>query len=76
MNTGLLIEMAADGMGERIAVGPRKDGLSFAGLLDRARRVATVIAGSGAERLVFVAQNSPLLPSLLFGSGLGDGSSI
>ena len=70
MNTGLLIEMAADGMGERIAVGPRKDGLSFAGLLDRARRVATVIAGSGAERLVFVAQNSPLLPSLLFGSGL------
>jgi fatty-acyl-CoA synthase len=70
MNTGLLIEMAADGMGDRIAVGSRKEGLSFAGLLDQAQRVASVVTGSGAERLVFVAQNSALLPGLLFGSGL------
>ena len=32
--------------------------------------MATVVAGSGAERLVFVAQNSARLPALLFGSGL------
>jgi acyl-CoA synthetase (AMP-forming)/AMP-acid ligase II len=70
MNTGMLIEMAADGMGDRIAVGSRKHGLTYAGLLDQARRVATVVAESGAGRLVFVAQNSALLPALLFGSGL------
>src|SRR5947209_16018393 len=70
MNTPMLLEMAADGMADRIAVGRREDGVTYAALLDRARRVAAVVAESGAERLVFVAQNSPLLPALLFGSGL------
>ena len=69
MNTGMLLEMAADGMGDRLALGGRHGGLTYAGLLDRARRVATVLAGSGAERLVFVGRNSALLPALLFGSG-------
>ncbi|MCA1841876.1 MAG: AMP-binding protein [Actinobacteria bacterium] len=69
MNTGMLLEMAADGMGDRIAVGSRKDGLTYAALADQARRVASVVAESGAERVVFVAQNSALLPALLFGSG-------
>ncbi|HEY4408286.1 MAG TPA: AMP-binding protein, partial [Acidimicrobiia bacterium] len=70
MNTPMLLEMAADGMADRLAVGPRPDGLTYAALLDQARRVAAVVAGSGAERLVFVARNSALLPALLFGSGL------
>jgi len=70
MNTPMLLEMAADGMAGRVAVGARQDGLTYAGLFDRARRVAAVVAESGAERLVFVAQNSSLLPALLFGSGL------
>jgi fatty-acyl-CoA synthase len=70
MNTPMLLEMAADGMGDRVALGSIKDGLTYAGLLDRARRVAAVVAEAGAERLVFVAQNSDLLPALLFGSGL------
>jgi acyl-CoA synthetase (AMP-forming)/AMP-acid ligase II len=70
MNTPMLLEMAADGMGDRVALGSTKDGLTYADLLDRARRVASVVAEAGAERLVFVAQNSGLLPALLFGSGL------
>jgi fatty-acyl-CoA synthase len=70
MNTGMLIEMAADGIGDRVAIGSRNGGLSYAALLDQARRVATVVAESGAARLVFVAQNSARLPALLFGSGL------
>src|SRR5439155_12393634 len=61
---------AAAGMAARAAAGARQDGLTYAGLFDRARRVAAVVAESGAERLVFVAQNSSLLPALLFGSGL------
>ena len=70
MNTGLLLEMAADGMGDRVAVGSRRGGLTCAGLLDQARRVASVVAAAGAERVVSVARNSPRLPGLLFGSGL------
>src|SRR5437764_13309709 len=70
MNTPLLLEMAADGMADRIAVGRREDGVTYAALLDRARRVAAVVAESGAERLVFVGRNTTLLPALLFGSGL------
>ena len=70
MNTGTLLEMAANGMGERIAVGSRQGGLTYAGLLDRARRVASVMAETGAARLVWVGQNSAGLPALLYGSGL------
>ena len=70
MNTGMLLEMAADGMGERAALGTRDGGLTYAGLLDQARRVASVVAESGAARLVSVGRNSALLPALLFGSGL------
>src|SRR5438270_366757 len=70
MNTPMLLEMAADGMAGRVAVGSGPDGVTYAGLLDRARRVAAVVAESGAERLVFVGRNSPWLPALLFGSGL------
>ena len=70
MNTGMLLEMAADGMGERVALGTRHGGLTFAGLLDQARRVASVVAESGPARLVSVGRNSALLPALLFGGGL------
>src|SRR3989442_2334888 len=70
MNTGMLLEMAADGWGERVALGTRHGGLTYAGLLDQARRVASVVAESGAARLVSVGRNSALLPALLFGGGL------
>src|SRR5439155_17624154 len=70
VHTGMVLEMAADGMGERVAVGARKDGLTYRGLLEQARRVAAVVAESGTERLVSVGRNSALLPALLFGSGL------
>jgi len=66
----MLLEMAADGMAERVAVGSGGDGLTYRGLWEQARRVAAVVAGSGAERLVYVARNDPVLPALLFGGGL------
>ena len=66
MSIAMLLEMAAEGMPERIAVGPPAAGLTYAQLLDRSRRVATVVAESGAERLGLVAENSEWLPTLLF----------
>ncbi|MGH9010711.1 MAG: class I adenylate-forming enzyme family protein [Acidimicrobiia bacterium] len=70
MNTGALLERAAEAMADRVAVGSLRDGLTYAGLLDQARRIASVVTGIGAERVVAVAQNSPLMPALLYGSGL------
>ena len=70
MNTGALLELAAGAAADRVAVGSLRDGLTYGGLLDRARRIAAVVTGLGAERVVAVAQNSPLMPALLYGSGL------
>ena len=58
MNIAMLLEMAADGMGDRIGVGPQTSGLTYAGLLDRSRRVATLARETGVERLGLVAANS------------------
>src|SRR5581483_11961053 len=66
----MLLEMAADGMGDRVAVGRAKDGTTYAGLLEDARRLAAVLQASGAERLVLVDVNSDDIPTLLFGAAL------
>jgi acyl-CoA synthetase (AMP-forming)/AMP-acid ligase II len=62
--------MAADGFGDRIAIGPAAGGLAVADLQDRARRAARWLAARGAERAVLVDTNSEAVPILLFGSGL------
>jgi fatty-acyl-CoA synthase len=76
MNVGFLLEIAAEGMPDRIAVGSRKGGLTYAGLLERAQRAARVVAatsaaGAPAERLAMLDLNSPVLPVLLFGAAFG-----
>ena len=70
MNIVMLLEMACEGMGERIAVGTPARGLSYAALLSRSRRAASVIAGTGAERVGMVGINSADVPTLLFASGI------
>ena len=70
MNIATLLEMAADGMGDRVAVGPTATGMTYAGLYDASRRLATVVRQAGAERLVLVDVNSEDVPTLLFGAGL------
>jgi acyl-CoA synthetase (AMP-forming)/AMP-acid ligase II len=70
VNIAMLLEMEAEAMAERLAVGGRADGVSYEELLDRARRTAAVLAASGAERVGFLDVNSVLLPQLLFGAGI------
>ena len=70
MNTAMLLERAAHEAPDRLAVGSRHDGLTYGGLLERARCIAAVVREMGAERVVVLAQNSPLMPALLYGSGL------
>ena len=42
MNIAMLLEMAADGLGDRLALGTLKEGRTFAKLLDDSRRAAAV----------------------------------
>jgi fatty-acyl-CoA synthase len=68
VHLSMLLDMAADGFGERTAFGPRDGGLTYAALHDRAGRVAVWAAARGAERLGLVATNSDVVPALLYGS--------
>lgn len=67
MNIAMLLEMAADGLGSRVAFGPRDGGLSYAALRDAATGVAAHLAP--APRTVAVlSETAPLVPVALFGA--------
>lgn len=66
MNIAMLVEMASEGMPDRIAVGPRDGGITYRELLDRARRTASLLAACQAGRIGFVGANSDVVPVLVF----------
>jgi fatty-acyl-CoA synthase len=68
----MLLDMAADGFGDRVAVGSIGTGTTFVDLRDRARRAARWIAERrpAVENVVVVDTNSDAVPILLFGSGI------
>ncbi|MEO8693111.1 MAG: class I adenylate-forming enzyme family protein [Acidimicrobiales bacterium] len=69
MNLMMLLEMAASGFGERVALGSRDGtGLTYEQLFDRAGRSARLFSGAGIERVSLVDVSSAALPIALFGS--------
>jgi acyl-CoA synthetase (AMP-forming)/AMP-acid ligase II len=68
VNIAMLLDMAADGIGDRVAFGSRAGGLTYADLRDRARAVSTHVAASGAHTVALLAESSPLAPVALFGA--------
>ncbi len=66
----MILEMAADGLADRVALGSRDDGVTFAELGRRSRRAATVLAGMPCNHVVLVDENSPAVPIGLFGSAI------
>ena len=70
MNIALLLEMAAEGAGQRVALGPRADGITYAGLLRLARNTGEWLASQPGQRAGLLDGNSPAVPVLLFGSAL------
>ena len=70
MNITLLLEMAADAFGDRVAVGSGPGALSYAGLLAAARQAGALIAEAGVERAGLVDESSAAQPVLLFGAAL------
>jgi fatty-acyl-CoA synthase len=70
MRLSMLLDMAADGFGDRVAVGPMDGGLTFAELRDRSRRAARWIDEREVGNVVVVDTNSEAVPILLYGSGM------
>lgn len=70
MRTSLLLDMAADAAPDRLALGPRAQGITYARLRQRAGRGAAWLQGQGGGTVAFVGLNGPALPTLLFAAGL------
>lgn len=68
MNIAMILEMAADALGDRLAYGTRADGLSYEDLRAAARGIADRVDGSGAQRLALMESNAPIVPATLFGA--------
>ena len=70
MHLSSLLEIAADALGDRVAVAAcdGHDDLTYQGLLARVEAVSRNLASRGVERLVAVDVNSEAVPIGLFGS--------
>jgi acyl-CoA synthetase (AMP-forming)/AMP-acid ligase II len=70
MHTALLLEMAAGACPDRLALGPRAEGITFGELALRARAGAAWLAGQGNGSIVFLGLNGPALPAAVFAAGI------
>src|SRR3954468_8182258 len=66
MNLGMLLDMAADGFGDRVVVGRRDGGLTAARLRAMAAAGADTVTAAGADAIVYLAVNGPAFPVALF----------
>ncbi|MEY2453710.1 MAG: hypothetical protein QOD92_3284 [Acidimicrobiaceae bacterium] len=66
----MLLQMASDGMPDRVAIGSARDGSTMADLAQRARRIAAHLIDRGAQQIVLVDVNSEAVPLALFGAAL------
>jgi len=69
MHTTLLLEMAADACPDRLALGPRDQGIAYGELAAQARAGAAWLAARGPGSLVFLGLNGPALPTAIFAAG-------
>jgi acyl-CoA synthetase (AMP-forming)/AMP-acid ligase II len=70
MDLPLILDMAADGLGDAVALGSGDTAISYAGLRERARAGAAFLARTPAENTVFLGGNGPAFPIGLFASAL------
>jgi acyl-CoA synthetase (AMP-forming)/AMP-acid ligase II len=70
MNIAMILEMAADAYGDRVAVSDGKTQLTYTALRQRALAAADLIAGNGSRNTALLDVNSTAVPVALFGSAL------
>ncbi|MFD4369468.1 class I adenylate-forming enzyme family protein [Rhodococcus sp. NPDC058521] len=66
MNITMLLDMAADGFGDRVVVGDSQSGLTPGRLRELAASGAREIEEAGADALVYLAVNGPAFPVAMF----------
>jgi acyl-CoA synthetase (AMP-forming)/AMP-acid ligase II len=66
MNVAMLLDMAADGFGDRVVVGRREDGLTARQLRAMAAGGARTIRENAAGAVLYLAVNGPAFPVALF----------
>jgi fatty-acyl-CoA synthase len=70
VNLSMLLEMAGEGLGDRVALGAIPGGLTYRDLLDRSRRAATWFSQRKADNVGLIDMNSPAVPIALYGSSI------
>lgn len=70
MSIATLLEMAADGMPNRVALGPVANGVTFSDLWLAARRAGALLAGLPVDHVALLDVNSTAVPLALFGSAI------
>lgn len=70
MHTALLLDMIAEASPDRLALGLRKDGLTFAETRRRAHQGAAWLEPKGGKNVAFVGLNGPALPIAVFAAGM------
>ncbi|HET6969994.1 MAG TPA: hypothetical protein VFH92_02615, partial [Phenylobacterium sp.] len=70
MHTALLLDMIADAAPDRLALGRRAEGLTFAETRRRAHHGAAWLEALGGGTVVFVGLNGPALPITVFAAGM------
>src|SRR5882672_1981856 len=68
MHLTMLLQMAAEGMPDRVAVGPRDAGMTMRELAVRSARVGAFLSELPVERVALVDLNSEAVPITLFGA--------
>lgn len=66
MSVSLLLDMASAATGDRLALGPRAEGLTFAEMADRVPRLMGAIADADPSHVAMLARNGPHFPQLIF----------
>jgi acyl-CoA synthetase (AMP-forming)/AMP-acid ligase II len=70
MGLEMLLELAATTVPDRVALGRRADGITFAALLRCARGGATLIHATGAKHVVHLGVNGPAFACAMFAASI------
>ena len=68
MNLMMLLEMAAEGLGDRVAVGSLESGITYRQLYDQAGMAAARFRAASGDKVVLCDESSPAVPISLFGA--------
>src|SRR3954468_6878462 len=72
MHLTMLLDMAVDGMGDRVAFGSKNGGLTYQALRAQAPRACQWAKAKGVERVGMVDINSEAVPILLYGAAFAE----